>query len=93
MTRLRVSDALQVVSSRCDTLADEVDGGTPPTSGAASQPSSAAMKVGHAAVRAAGAAMTTRMKTTGTDIAFADMIYNENEAQSARMLSAVAPDA
>ncbi|HEY9305379.1 MAG TPA: hypothetical protein VIO95_13910 [Mycobacterium sp.] len=92
MTRLRVSDALQVVASRCNALADEVDSGAPPALGASSQPSSAAMKLGHAGVRAAAVAMTTRMKATAADITFADISYNENEAHSALMVSAVGED-
>lgn len=92
MKRLHVSDALQVVASRCNALAGEVDAGEPPASGAPSQPSSAAMNFGHRGVRAAAAAMTTRMEATGTDITFVDISYNETEAQSALKLSAVAPD-
>jgi hypothetical protein len=92
MTRLRVSDALQVVASRCSALAGEVDAGAPPASGASSQSSSAAMNLGHAGVKAAAAAMTTRMQATGTDITLADISYNETEAQSALELSAVGED-
>ncbi len=36
--------------------------------------------------------MMTRMKATGTDITFADISYNETEAQSALKLSAVGAD-
>jgi hypothetical protein len=50
------------------------------------------MNAGHAGVRAAAATMTTRMKATGTDIAFADISYHETEAQSARDLGALLAD-
>lgn len=50
------------------------------------------MNFGHRGVRAAAAAMTTRMEATGTDITFVDISYNETEAQSALKLSAVAPE-
>lgn len=92
MKRLRVSDGLQVVASKCNALAGEIAQGAPPASGPSSQPSAAAMKIGHAGVRQAAAAMTARMQATGTDIAFADISYHETEAGSALTLSAVAPD-
>lgn len=92
MKRLRVSDALQVVASRCNSLAGEVSAGEPPPSGAPSQPSSAAMTAGHAGIKAAAATMTARMQATGTDIALADISFNETEAHAARTLSAVGED-
>lgn len=92
MKRLRVSDGLQVVASKCNALAGEVAAGAPPASGPSSQPSSAAMNTGHAGVGQAAAEMTARMEATGTDIAFADISYGETEARSALKLSAVAPD-
>jgi hypothetical protein len=88
---LRVSDALQGVASSCQALAGQVSAGAPPASGASGQPSAAAMKIGHAGVKAAATAMAARMETTGTDIAFVDMTYNQTEAQSVQTLSAVAP--
>lgn len=51
------------------------------------------MKIGHAGVRQAAAAMATRMQATGTDIAFADISYNETEAHAALKLGAAAIDA
>ncbi|HME79735.1 MAG TPA: hypothetical protein VKI00_29945 [Mycobacterium sp.] len=93
MERLRVSDGLQAVATRCNALASEIAEGAPPAPGPSSQPSSAAMKIGHAGVRQATAAMATRMQATGTDIAFADISYNETEAHAALKLSAVATDA
>ncbi len=89
MKRLRVSDVLQVVAGRCNALADEVAQGAPPAVPASSQPSAAAMKLGHNGVRAAAATMTTRMEATGTDIIFADIRYHETEAHSALELGAV----
>ena len=93
MERLRVSDGLQAVAARYNALAGEVAEGAPPASGPSSQPSSAAMMIGHAGVRQAAAAMTTRMQATGTDIAFADISYNETEAHAVLQLDAVAADA
>jgi hypothetical protein len=88
---LRVSDALQGVAASCQALAGQVSAGAPPASGAAGQPSAAAMKIGHAGVKAAATAMTARMQATGTDVAFVDMTYNLTEAQSVQTLGAVAP--
>ena len=86
MKRLRVSDGLQVVAGECNALAGQVAQGAPPASGPSSQPSSAAMKIGHAGVRQAAAAMATRMQATGTDIVFTDISYNETEAHAALKL-------
>jgi hypothetical protein len=88
--RFRVTDRLLVVASRCNALADEVDAGAPPALGTSGQPSSAAMNIGHTGVKAATAAMAARMQATGIDIAAASISYDENEAQSAIKLSAVA---
>jgi hypothetical protein len=90
--RFRVTDRLLVVASRCNSLADEVTVGAAPASGALEQPSSAAMHIGHTGVKAAAAAMTTRLQATGIDIAAASTSYDENEAQSVIKLSAVAED-
>lgn len=78
------------MASRCSSLADEAAVGAAPALGALGQPSSAAMNIGHTGVKAAGAAMTARMQATGIDIAAASTSYDENEAQSAIKLSAVA---
>ena len=92
MKRLRVSDGLQVVAGECNAPAGQVAQGAPPASGPSSQPTAAAMKIGHACVRQAAAAMSARMEATGTDIAFADISYHETEARSALKLSAVTSD-
>jgi hypothetical protein len=55
-------------------------------SGSPSQPSAAPMAAGHAAVEAAAAAMTARLRATGTKVSEASVSYHEQDARSAAAL-------
>jgi hypothetical protein len=90
MDRLRVTDVLQAVGKRINTLSSEVsEAAPPPPEGATHQPSSAAMRLGHAGVQAAAAAMATRLQDTGEFITAADALFNANEVHSAEKLSRI----
>jgi hypothetical protein len=88
MEPLQVSDALQVLAGNCRLLANEVTAGIPPRVGSVSQPSSAAIDLGHTGVQATAATVTTRIHDTGGDLDDAWMAYDQNETASAVKLRA-----
>jgi hypothetical protein len=84
-----VTDELHATASGWRTLAGELTGTAPSTSGLSFQPSAAAVTAIHAGVAAASGVLTARTQITAVKTAAAAIAYTENEASSADSLNAL----